>query len=104
MSSVALTKSEATQPCGMSPMKRGARGSRPDHFRPLVPGRGPPVGHEEIEQIVGAVAPAEADEGADVAPFVGRVGLPGAPAVAALDELRPIALEGAGERVRRKCG
>ncbi|MNW06983.1 hypothetical protein D3C71_2034900 [compost metagenome] len=43
---------------------------------------------------MGAIAPTQTDETADRAPFVRRVVLPFAAAVAAIDELFPVALEG----------
>ncbi len=69
-------KSDATQPCGMSPTKRGCRGSRPTTSAHWFHASGTATGEEECEQLLRALAPAEAHERADVAQLVGRVVAP----------------------------
>jgi len=93
-------KSEATHPCGMSPMKRGWRASRPTTSATGSLGR-PPVVQEIIEQTAGrARRPAEAHERANNAQLVRRVRVPWFLAIAPVGELLPVALEGSLQQRR----
>ena len=57
------------------------------------------TGHEEGEQLVCPIAPAQPNERADVPQLVGRVVLPVPPAVSPVDELPPVPLECAEHQI-----
>jgi len=70
-----------------------------DHLGPLVPGRRTTISHEEGEQLVSPISPAQSNERAHVPQLVGRVVLPVPPAVSPVDELAPVPLECAEHQI-----
>src|SRR5439155_6085221 len=67
-------------------------------FGPLIPRDRAPAGEEELEELRGAIAPAQAHEGPDVAQLVGRVIVPGRAAVSPVVELAPVTLVGGAQQ------
>ena len=99
-----LDEAGPTQVCGMSPMNRGALGSRQTTSAHSFHAAGRRSVHQSCEQPERTVALAEPDERPDVAQLVGRVGVPAPPSRRdALDQSPRVAIEGALER-RRAAG
>ena len=72
-----------------------------DDFRPLIPVRRTPIAHEEFEQLLGALAPTQANKRAEIAQFVRRICVP-VRIVTSLVEFAPVTLERRIERIRRQ--